>query len=330
MSDITPDVETGSGSRGPAPEPPVEDSRGVEAGRERRLLKLFAEQVREHGRERVAEMLEIDPRTVSATLKRGVLSRRVRIALERQMGTEPGGRQDEPDVARRLDAVEREAAGLREATVAGFKALRDGQARGLEPLEGRIARVEARLDAWEEGEASGPEGEPVVEGSPSQVRAQKTGHAQATRPEPRRQPEPKAKRRLPPREHPELVTEDPAPDDAAVYGEAWPLVEEWRQLWKAHVRAGRGLEWLRREERVLELEIAMLEEHRLTLPPATFPQRGVWRHGQVSWRWKALQDAQRARARGEVRRWAGRVLTSGLLLGLTALLVLIERSSTPG
>ena len=330
MSDITPDVKTGGGSRGPAPDPPVEDSRGVEAGRERRLLKLFAEQVREHGRERVAEMLEIDPRTVSATLKRGVLSRRVRIALERQMGTEPGGRTDEPDVARRLEAVERKAAGLREATVAGFKALRDGQVKVLEPLEGQVARVEARLDAWEQGEASRPEGAPVVEGSPSQVREPKSGAAQATKPEPRRQPEPEAKRRPPPREYPELVTEDPAPDDAEVYGEAWPLVEEWRQLLQAHRRPGKGLEWLRREERVLELEVAMLEEHRLTLPPATFPQRGVWRHGQVSWRWKALQAARRARAWGEARRWTGRVLTAGLLLGLTAFFVLVERSSTPG
>ncbi len=330
MSDMTPKVEAGSGSRGPAPEPPVKDGRGEEKGRERRLLKLFAEQVREHGRERVAEMLAIDPRTVSATLKRGVLSRRVRIALERQMRTEQGGRTGEPDVALRLDAVEREAAGLREATVAGFKALRDRQARGLGPLEERVARMEARLDAWEQGEASRPEGEPVVEGSPSQVRVQKTGDAKAPKPEPRRQPEPEAKGWPPPREYPELVTEDPAPDDEQVYGEAWPLVDEWRRLLQAHRRPGAGLEWLRREERVLELEVAMLEEHRLTLPPAPFPQRGVWRHGQLSWRWKALQDAQRARAWGEVRCWAGRVLTAGLLLGLTALLGLVERSSMPG
>ena len=115
------------------------------------------------------------------------------------------------------------------------------------------------------------------------------------------QPEP-AKKYPPPRLYPDLVTEDPAPDDAEVYGEAWPLVEEWRQLWKVHVRPGKGLEWLRRDERILELEVVMLDEHRLTLPPATFPQRGVWRHGQLSWRWKALQDAQRARAWGEVRR----------------------------
>ena len=34
----------------------------------------------------------------------------------------------------------------------------------------------------------------------------------------------------PRRTDPELVTEDPATDDADVYGEGWPLVEEWRRL----------------------------------------------------------------------------------------------------
>ena len=32
----------------------------------------------------------------------------------------------------------------------------------------------------------------------------------------------------PRRTDPELVTEEPAADDAGVYGGAWPLVEEWR------------------------------------------------------------------------------------------------------
>ena len=69
----------------------------------------------------------------------------------------------------------------------------------------------------------------------------------------------------------------------------------------------------------------MPDEHRLTLPPVTFPQRGVWRTVSQL----ALEGPAR-RAAGayiEVRRWAGRVLTSGLLLGMTAPHGLIERSS---
>ena len=52
------------------------------------------------------------------------------------------------------------------------------------------------------------------------------------------------------------------------------LIEEWRRLWKTHSAGGRGLAWLEVEERVRELEVAMLEEHGLTLPPETMPLTG--------------------------------------------------------
>ena len=77
------------------------------------------------------------------------------------------------------------------------------------------------------------------------------------------------------RQHPSLVTREAAGDDAQVYGEAWPLVDEWRALWQVHERPGKGLAWLKREVRILELEVAMLEEHELTLPPATYAQGGL-------------------------------------------------------
>ena len=63
--------------------------------------------------------------------------------------------------------------------------------------------------------------------------------------------------------HPELVTREPAPDDADVYGPAWPLIDEWRRLRAGHPGRGRGVSWLAWEERIRELELAMLDEHRL-------------------------------------------------------------------
>ena len=63
------------------------------------------------------------------------------------------------------------------------------------------------------------------------------------------------------REDPELVTEQPAEDDPEVYGAAWPLVEEWRRLREGHPYQGKSLSWLLTQERLLELELAMLEEH---------------------------------------------------------------------
>ena len=48
---------------------------------------------------------------------------------------------------------------------------------------------------------------------------------------------------------PELVTLEPAGDDEDVFGAAWPLVQEWRKLKDTHPSRGRGLDWLRVEER---------------------------------------------------------------------------------
>ena len=101
---------------------------------------------------------------------------------------------------------------------------------------------------------------------------------------------------------------EPTGDDADVYGEAWPLVEEWRWLRSTHPHLGGGVRWLETEARILALELAMLEEHGLTLPPETQPLRGFARRGQTGWRRAALRDTRRALARARVRR----VLTLGL------------------
>ena len=104
---------------------------------------------------------------------------------------------------------------------------------------------------------------------------------------------------------------DPEEDDAEVYGAAWPLIEEWCRVCKEHPTKGGTLSWLVREERILELELAMLEEHGLTLPPETYPLTGLWRRGQLDWRKEALYDTRRARAKRELLRWVRRVLTLG-------------------
>ncbi len=97
-----------------------------------------------------------------------------------------------------------------------------------------------------------------------------------------------------------------------VYRDAWPLVEEWRRLRAGHPHQGRSLSWLVTEERLLTLELAMLEEHGLTLPPETQPLRGFGRKGQTGWRRKALADTRKALGRRKLLRWARRVCTLGL------------------
>ena len=114
------------------------------------------------------------------------------------------------------------------------------------------------------------------------------------------------------RRYADLVTREPADDDEQVYGAACELISEWRTLWVGHSPVGKGLAWASRRERILELEVAMLEEHGLTLPPETAPLRGLDRNEQLNWRVRELAKVKRQRA-GLVRlRWARRVLTLGL------------------
>ena len=103
----------------------------------------------------------------------------------------------------------------------------------------------------------------------------------------------------PRREYPDLATLEPAEDDEQVFGAAWPLIREWRELKATHPDRGKGPEWLRVEERFLTVELALLEDHGLTLPPARFPLRGFDRSGQVNWRRTALDDTRRARRKRE-------------------------------
>ena len=113
------------------------------------------------------------------------------------------------------------------------------------------------------------------------------------------------------REYPELVTLDPDEDDPDVFGDAWPLIQEWRELKETHPNQGKGLSWLRTEERFMAVELALLEEHGMTLPPARFPLRGFDRNGQTGWRRKALDDTREALRRRRLLAWAGRVLALG-------------------
>ena len=108
------------------------------------------------------------------------------------------------------------------------------------------------------------------------------------------------------------MTVEPALDDEAVYGAAWPLIDEWRTLRASHPIGGKSLSWLVTEERILELELAMAEEHGLNLPPETQPLAGVWRNGQRRSIEAALGDTRWARTRRERLRWVRRFFTVGL------------------
>ncbi len=281
---------------------------------DRELLTLLAQLVSERGRTSAAEALDLDPRTVATALKRNALSRRVRASLERFR--QQGEREDEEGappatpLEERIEALATEVVGVLKAAHEQETRLRDEHTRDLRQVERRLTGLESLVQslatsppAHGRRPAAVESGEPVV-GGPS-LRQPGQDHP------PRRQ-------------HTDLVTREPAPEDEQVYGAAWPLVHEWRELWSEHRRPGKGLAWLKREVRILELEVAMLREHELTLPPATYPQRGLELHTHLGWRLRALANRRRARTWAKVRLWAVRVLTAGLLLGTAASMLLLE------
>ena len=267
------------------------DDRNREQLRRLRLNGFLRELVREEGRMEAAELLGVNYRTLVRAEESGRITGRMSDALERLLGTG-----DDPEAERlreRVDALEEGLEQLKE----GVEELATELRGGLEEIRAAVAEKNDAREQDEDharrqdGEGTGRIGTstaPPVVG----LRARK----------------PVAERLL----DPEVVTEESAEDDVEVYGDAWPLVEEWRGLRAGHPHQGRSLSWLVTEERLLTLELAMLEDHGLTLPPETQPLRGFGRKGQTNWRRTALQDTRQALGRRKMLRWVRRICTLGL------------------
>ena len=273
----------------------IDSSKSVRDMHHLRLMSLLQEQVRDHGRRRAAEILGVDRRTLDASLDQSLLTRRIRGALEKALqsgvGSAAAGQRDRNDrLEDRLGDLEsivgeqgEEMRAGRRAAEDAIRELREEQAQALRKLD----RALAQLDSDQGGD--GNDAPPKMAGAGPQAKGT-------------------AKLR---REYTELVTLEPAGDDEDVFGDAWPLVQEWRGLKETHPNEGRGLTWLLTEERFLSVELALLEEHGMTLPPARFPLRGFDRGGQTGWRRKALDDTRRALRRRMLLAWARRVLSLG-------------------
>ncbi|MCY3923293.1 MAG: hypothetical protein OXG27_13010, partial [Chloroflexi bacterium] len=115
----------------------------------------------------------------------------------------------------------------------------------------------------------------------------------------------------PPRTHPALVTVDPMPDDGEVYGEALPVVAEWRRALRALEKPPHTLAWLGATERLLRLEIQLIDDRRLTLPPADSPWDEVRRDNELQLREHRLRELRRQRVWTEPLHWVGRIVTLG-------------------
>ncbi len=258
----------------------IESSKDVENVYHMRLMALLQELVRDKGYKGAARVLEIDPQTVTDSAKTGQLTRRVRQALERALQEGVGS------AAERQRRRNEELEGRLQAVEEGQEELGKEVRRRLSGIEGEVAAL--RRDGAQ-GTGAGQAGAgPSQDGSGE-------GEAEATRAG--RKPPTKPSMR---REYPDLATREPGDDDEEIFGEAYPLIVEWRELREAHPDEGKGLEWLVSRERLLTVELALLEEHGMTLPPEKQPLQGLDRSGQTSWRRTALYDTRRARRKAEI------------------------------
>ena len=260
----------------------IESSRDVENVYHMRLMALLKELVRDKGFKGAARVLELDQRTVAECARTGQLSRRVRQALERALQEGVGSaaarqRERNDRLESRVEALEK-----------GHEALaKDYDALGKE-VRRRVAAVEGRVEALRRDGAQRT-GAGHAGAGPSQAESGASGMGRKPPPRPRLR-----------REYPDLVTLEPAEDDEEVFGKAWAPIVEWRELKDVHPNDGKSLDWLRTEERFLALELALLEDHGMTLPPARFPLRGFDRNGQVTHRRTALFDTRRALRKREL------------------------------
>lgn len=263
----------------------MQESRYVADVHHLRLMSLLNELVRDRGNKGAARVLGIDRRTVAASVRSGFLSGRTREALERALVEGDGAskspeRRDLDELCRRVESLEEEMRGAVEAVRGDVETLGKEHARTTRLVERLIGHVGVTGDGGGGVLAPGERGrsDVIIESR---------------------------------REYPELVTREPAQDDEEVYGDAWPLVNEWRTL-ELRRQVGTKLDRARTRERIMELETAMIEDHSLTLPPEDSPMHPSEKRVHLGWRMKTLDDLRRERTKLEFLGRARRVLTFGL------------------
>ena len=227
-------------------------------------------------------------------MKTGRLSWRVREALEQ--GLQSGAGSAAARQRKRNDALEGRIEGwegklrscledVRTSVAGEVKVLREEHAKSMRYVERRLVRLETGRSAQDGMERTSPTGA---------------------------EPEPSKRRYVRPRTYPQLVTQEAEPDEDLVYGDATPVIVEWRRVRAEFLKTRITLDRTEVQEPMLEMELAIVGEHELTLPPASFPWDEFDRRDKV---WERTQDLKRVRAernRALLRRWLRRVLTFGL------------------
>ena len=265
------------------------DAPSLESLRQLRLTALLADVMEELGQVRAARKLGVDRKTLWRCRNSGRLTPRLSDALERMLleqDLSAAMRQGERvvELERQVAELQGELRAVREAVEGRDDVLGEEHAVAMRKFERRLARLESTAGAEAESKtAAVPDDRPGAEPF----------------------------RRI----YRDLVTEEAEPGEERVYGEAAPVVVDWREAKAAYrhaVEKGTALQRADATIRVLELEIELIEGHELTLPPRTYPWDMSERLDEVWGRRHSLDMAHVHRNRALLRRWLLRVLTCGL------------------
>ncbi len=294
---------------------------GIRAGR---LGGLLQDLLRVHGRRRTAELLDMSERTLQRVEASGQLSEQLCRALEKHEAELPGSGALPPlpplamETAAALVGLTRRVDKLETLEDSRSRDLRDVHA-ALEDLRQRVAGLEQedRSEQAEQGDRGGDAWRTTRTDAPVGASTRTAGTAG----HPHRLHPPYHPLRP---EHPELVTVEAVPEEERVYGEAMTVITAWRRARRRRQAASTGLDkpgrlirpdkldLLKADERLLELELVLVGEHGLTVPPADRPWDGLRRQTELRVTREALVRVRRQRRWAWLRHWVLRLLTLGL------------------
>ena len=231
------------------------------------LVRFLHELCQQHNRNQTAKRLGVDRKTLYRALLNGRLTPRLRDALERERvaAEREAAGTEQQELALRVEVLERRLQDVEQQQTGGLGSLHEELA-GL--------RAQVRTLGWTRagGAASGDAADAAEHGAGSH------------------------------RIYPDVVSLEALPDDEQVLRDAFVLVVEWRERRRAFEAHWPQVEGLEAEVRMLELETALIDEHRLTLPPAQVPWEWWRREREVARRQERLGAARRALGRARGRR----------------------------
>ena len=266
-----------------------EASRSLDSLREMRLTALLGDLIGEQGKTQAAETLGVSPRTLTRYEESRRLTPTLAGALERHLLE--GGGSAAATQRHRLGMLEDGLKELERMMGEGLAALRQEGQAAVERQDKAVAALEKRVAALETGAQTGT---PAAGGVASPGNTAPTAKPVVQRPR---------------RVYPDLVTAEAEPGEELVYGDAaTAVIVKWREARDAFDAATDAMDILNARERRLKLEVELIEEHELTLPPATRPWDWGDRRQEVRRRNEMLYEVNVDRKMLRLRRF----LTLGL------------------